>query len=54
MTVRVATFIDENEEDDDEEMDDDDSEYNMCYSYSALIIISMVLIFNSWSRTMIS
>ncbi len=53
-TVRVTSFIGESEYSDDEELDDDDSEYNLCYSYSALVVISMVLVFNTWSRNLLS
>lgn len=38
---------------DDEEMDDDESGYNLCEAYAALTVISIVLVFNTWSRNLI-
>ena len=54
VSIKVTSFIDADEMSDEEEMDEDESKYNLCESYLALIVISLVLVFNTWSRTLLS
>jgi hypothetical protein len=46
--------VDNNDDDSIFSDDDDGRQYNMCYSYTSLIIISLVFISFTWSRTILS
>lgn len=42
------------EDDDDETSEEDEKVYNLCYSYTSLVIISLVFISFTWARTILS